>query len=239
MIRRMATRHGLALHWRVRDFVEEIDPERLQKVRLSPGMVLDFVTVHGREGLFFDFTFTKLRTILRNVELADMLVEDVNLETDPVRRSDGEVIPPLAIRYRQHAKARKAKAWSCVPIPDDLAAILRRRTEGRVPSERVFTNERGKPVSQYTLRPLAMAAWRIVEKKWKVKPSNYGISQLRGQVTTALIREIDSEATSKFAGHSTVIITETYYNYDRESIDLKRRGSLAAMQAFALPPEPH
>jgi integrase len=198
------------LSWKAKSFVDDIRPEAREKRVLTKAELRRLFEKLPESAR--DFAFTKLRTVLRNEELYDLRVGNVDLDAG-------------VIRYRKRAKRKTVAAVQI--IAPDLVPVLRRRCAGRALDAFVFEHK-GRAIRQSSFRKVLIAASKLAE----ITPPVTSLGWIRHMVLTEMRRMLGVDDAAGYAGHSNVVVIEQHYDLDAEKLDAKRRGIEANVVAF-------
>lgn len=222
---RLARRIGVdhQLDWRPESFDELLNSAMVQpkKRRAVPVEKIEEFMQH-LEGPARAFVVLKALTALRNQDLFDLKVQDVDLDA----RTMTHVV---------HAKREKRR--SVAILAPELVPILRRLIIDRKRDDWLFCKRNGKRMGKDAFKEEFKKASKAAGIGVYLfgdpdKPTG-GVGWIRHSVITA-IRPISSlEAASKLSNHASVIVTEKFYDLDDEARELKRQGVEAARSLFS------
>lgn len=211
VLEKIAKDRGVQLSWRAKQFVDEVRPEKRSKRLLAKDQLVAFIQHLDKDAQ--DFAIAKLRTVMRNEELYDLRVANVDLDTG-------------LIRYV--ARAKRVKKERSQPIASDLRPILVERCAGKLPMAFVFTC-RGRKVGQSSFRKACLRASKLAE----LDPPITGMSSIRHHMLTFLRALVGREGAADLAGHGADVL-DRHYDLDLEKLAAKRLAIEAGEDAVRL-----
>lgn len=209
-LERLAKQSRIPLDWSTKlDFREDLkalaDDAKRVPVIASPKQILKFI--ENLHGIPRALVITKVFTLMRNAELWKLRVKDVNLATE-------------RIKYIACAKRKKFPVVAI--LTPELKAVLAPIVAVKGPDDYVFTYK-GRKLNQESYNgefKAASAAAEILRDGGEGGPSDV-IGWIRPSVMTALRPHAGIDAVSKFANHSSVDVTEQFYDLNKDAIELK------------------
>ena len=206
--------------------LEDLRPARRAKRVYTPEEIRMFVAALPKGSLERAFVVTKIRTYMRNEEIYNLRVENVDLEA-------------LEIRFFLRNKSVFGDAkFHIQPITDDLKAEIAPFVDGKGREELVY-ELRGRKLGESSLRKRLLAASRRMNKKreelgLEPLPAITALKDLRTTgITLATGVTGNIKAVSEFVGHERVSTTEIY----KVLTDQERKAmrQLAEAAAASLP----
>lgn len=224
-LERLARESGVSLLWSTKkhfedDLAESAEATAKKKQAVTPQQAVAFI--NSLKGVARAFVITKALTLMRNEELYNLRVGDIDLNAG-------------LIHYIACAKRKRIATVAVLP-PEVRAAILPLIKERPV-NAWLFTC-RGRKVQQSSFRKQFLKASKdaglgealdLGEEK-----ELGGVSWIRHAVVTALRPRVGIDAVSKYANHSSVTVTEGVYDLDKQALDLKGQAVEAARTLLKL-----
>jgi integrase len=213
---KMMRHAGLEPGWHPRDFGDDIGAQRRPRPALTSSQVVGWIKAMDQDAR--DFAIVKLRTVMRNVELYDLRVKDIDFKAG-------------LIRFIKRAKRKKAPAVQV--IAPDVEQILKRRIKGKGPEDFVFTvmwRGEARKAGESSFRKACIRA----SKAEKISPPITSLGIIRHHALTAIRAALGIDDAAASAGHSTVRVIEQHYDLDRDKLEAKRRAGEANQRAFPM-----
>lgn len=223
-LERLAREAGVTLRWSTKrhfeaDLTEEAQKSPSARRAVSPERAISFI--NNLSGTALAFVITKTLTVMRNEELYNLRVGDVDFVNG-------------VIHYV--ARAKRKKIPTAALLSPEVRAALEPLTNDRPDDAWLFTC-RGRKVQQSSFRKQFLRAAKAAGLGAMLGLSDQrepgGVAWIRHAVMTALRPMIGIDAVSKYANHSSVIVTEAVYDLDREALDLKSLALGQARKIFA------
>jgi integrase len=219
-LERLARETKSTLDWSVKrlrdELVDDVEVEQHRKKRAVPQEKIRAFIDH-LEGDAKALVVMKALTALRNRELFNLKVGDVDFEAG-------------LVRYVAMAKRKKKTALA--PLAPELIPILQPLITGRKPEEWLFRTSTGRKCVSNSFRDAFKAAADAagIPEVFGMEEGKQhgGVAWIRHSIVTALRPQIGIDAVSKFAGHASTQVTQTYYDLDTDALALKGVGVEAA-----------
>lgn len=210
-LERLARESRIAFHWSTKkhfeaDLTDDARTVATDKRPIPPAKVTAFI--NHLSGVARAFVITKALTVMRNEELYSLRVGDVDVAAG-------------VIHYI--ARAKRKRIPTVAVIAPELLCALKPLISGRAPEAWLFTCE-GRKVRQSSFRKqfLKASATAGLGKYLGLSAREPGgVAWIRHAVMTALRPKVGVDVVSKYANHSSVTVTETVYDLDREALELK------------------
>jgi integrase len=224
-LERLARESSVILKWSTKkhfedDLTDEVGKTTRKKRAVTPEQVVAFI--QNLSGAARAFVITKVLTVMRNEELYNLRVGDVDLQAD-------------LIHYIALAKRKRIATVAILP-PEVRDAVLP-LMKGRPADGWLFTCE-GRKVQQSSFRKQFLKASKAAALGEALGLGEDqelgGVSWIRHAVMTALRPRIGVDAVSKYANHSSVTVTEEVYDLDKEALELKSQAVEQARKIFRL-----
>ena len=224
-LERLARESGVALPWSTKkhfedDLSESAEVTARKKQAVSPRQAAAFIA--SLKGVARAFVITKALTVMRNEELYNLRVGDIDLDAG-------------LIRYIARAKRKRIPTVAILP-PEVRAAVLP-LMKGRPADAWLFTCE-GRKVQQSSFRKQFVKASKAAGLGEALGLGNEkelgGVSWIRHAVVTALRPRLGVDAVQKYANHSSVKVTEEFYDLDTEALELKSQAVAEARKIFKI-----
>jgi integrase len=187
---------------------------------VSPQQAATFIA--NLKGVARAFVITKALTVMRNEELYNLRVGDIDLDAG-------------LIHYIACAKRKRKPAVALLP-PEVRAAILP-LMKNRPADAWLFTCE-GRKVQQSSFRKQFEKASKAagLGELFGLEDDEElgGVSWIRHAVVTALRPKVGVDALQKYANHSSVKVTERFYDLDTQALELKSQAVEEARKVFQL-----
>lgn len=218
-------RFGIGLPWTLKAFKSEIRPKKREKRLYTKEEIQEFISAMEEGSLERAFTVMKYHTGLRNEELYNLRVQDVDLLSDP---------PVVTYQLRNKGAAKRREFMVLTPsVVRAITPMLRRKR----PGDLVFTMH-GRQLQGTSLRKRFMAASaRVNEARAKALgrelreeerfPLVQSVADFRAEMMTELADTLGIETVSRGIAHNSVATTERHYWRKRIAENLKRRQVMA------------
>jgi len=226
-LERLARESGVTLRWSTKkhfkdDLAESAEATARKRKAVTPKQANAFIA--NLKGDDRAFVITKALTLMRNQELYNLRVRDIDLKAG-------------LIRYIACAKRKKVATVALLP-PEVRAEILPLMT-GRTPDAWLFTCE-GRKVQQSSFRKRFVKASKAAGLGEAMELDDDkelgGVGWIRHAVMTALRPRVGIDAVSKYANHASVAVTEAIYDLDKEALDLKSQAVEVVRTVFKFGP---
>jgi integrase len=214
-LERLARDSNISFGWSAKKhFEDDLKEERRDATsgrRAIPAeKLVRFIASLG--GVARAFVVTKVLTGMRNEELYNLRVGDVDFESG-------------VIRYIARAKRKRIAAVAL--ITPEVGEVLAPLAQGSESDAWLFTC-RGRKVQQSSFRKQFLKASAeagiSVAADLTEGAGVGGVAWIRHAVMTAIRPRVGVDAVSKYANHSSVTVTEAVYDLDREALDLKAQA---------------
>jgi integrase len=224
-LERLARESGVVFRWSTKKHFEaDLTDDARQSSRsrgvIPPGKVVAFIK--NLSGVARAFVITKALTLMRNEELYNLRVGDVDTEA-------------CLIHYI--ARAKRKRIATVALLPPEVISALRPLMYDRPPDAWVFTC-RGRKVTQSSFRKQFLKASAAAGLGNHLDLDGQrelgGVAWIRHAVMTALRPKVGVDVVSKYANHSSVTVTESIYDLDRHALDLKALAVEQARKIFNL-----
>ena len=224
-LERLARESGVVFRWSTKkhfeaDLTDDTRQSSGSRGVIPPGKVVAFI--NNLSGVARAFVITKALTLMRNEELYNLRVGDIDTQAG-------------LIHYIARAKRKRIPTVALVP-PEVLAA-LRPLLCDRPGDAWVFTC-RGRKVTQSSFRKQFLKASAAAGLGNHLGLSGErelgGVAWIRHAVMTALRPKVGVDVVSKYANHSSVTVTESIYDLDRHALELKTLAVEEARKIFDL-----
>jgi hypothetical protein len=226
-LERLARETGVTLPWSTKkhfedDLSESAESTARKRQAVSPHQAAAFIA--NLKGVARAFVITKALTVMRNEELYNLRVgHRSRCKTDPLhRRAKRKRIPTVAL------------------LPLEVRAVVVPLMKGCPADAWLFTCE-GRKVQQSSFRKQFVKASKAAGLGEALglgaEKELGGVSWIRHSVVvTALRPRLGDDAVQKYANHSSVKVTEEFYDLDKEALELKSQAVEEARKIFKLGP---
>jgi len=224
-LERLARESGVVLTWSTKkhfedDLTQSAEAKARKKQAVSPKQATAFIA--NLKGIPRAFVITKALTVMRNEELYNLRVGDIDLDAG-------------LIRYI--ARAKRKRIPTVAVLPPEVRAMILPLMEDRPVNAWLFTCRRRK-VQQSSFRKQfvkASEAAGLGEALGLGEGKELGgVSWIRHSVVTALRPRLGVDAVQKYANHSSVKVTEEFYDLDTEALELKSQAVEEARKIFKI-----
>jgi integrase len=205
---------------------EDIRPERRSKRVYTPAEIRTFVAALPEGSVERVFVYLKIRTYLRNEELYNLRVENVDVENRELH---------FILRNKSPFGTPK---FHVQPVTDDVIEEVKPYLAGKGPRDYVMTL-RGRKLGESSLRKRLLAASRRMNEARVAAglPTLPAITALKDLRTTGITLATgvtgNIKAVSEFVGHESVTTTELYKVLTPAEREAMRR--IAEASAASLP----